>query len=181
MISFKLMERVKYEGLLGNIDAIRRDSLVIGPNQQRVFTIDLSKCEYVRGKQKVELDNYSVFVYSAEMIAIEKLRAVCQQMPEYTLNRNPSPRARDFFDIHLIVSKTGVNLTSAENLELARQIFAAKEVPTALLAKIDGFREFHRPDWESVRTSTTGALQTFDYYFDFVIRIVTSMESLWNK
>ena len=52
MISFKLTERAKYEGLLGNIDAIRRDSLVIGPNQQRVFTIDLSKCEYVRGKQK---------------------------------------------------------------------------------------------------------------------------------
>ena len=30
MISFKLMERAKYEGLLGHIDAIRRDSLVIG-------------------------------------------------------------------------------------------------------------------------------------------------------
>ena len=181
MISFKLMERAKYEWLSGNIDAIRRDSLVIGPNQQRIFTIDLSKCEYVRGKQKVELDDYSVFVYSAEMIAIEKLRAVCQQMPEYTLNRNPSPRARDFFDIHLIVSKTGVKLTSVENLELARQIFAAKEVPTALLAKIEGFREFHRPDWESVRTSTTGTLQTFDYYFDFVVRLVASMKSLWNK
>ena len=107
--------------------------MVIGPNQQRVFTIDLSKCEYVRGKQKVELDNYSVFVYSAEMIAIEKLRAVsASRCPNITLNRNPSPRARDFFDIHLIVSKTDVNLTSAENLELARQIFAAKEVPTAL-------------------------------------------------
>jgi hypothetical protein len=74
-----------------------------------------------------------------------------------------------------------VNLISAENLELAHHIFAAKEVPAALLAKIEGFREFHRPDWESVRTSTTGTLQTFDYYFDFVARLVTSMESLWNK
>jgi len=181
MISFKLMERKKYQGLSGNIDAIRRDSLVIGPNQQRVFTIDLSKCEYVQGKQKVELDHYSVYVYSAEMIAIEKLRAICQQMPEYTLNRTPSARARDFFDIDLIVSRTKVDLTSGDNLELARQIFAAKEVPTTLLAKIGDFREFHRPDWESVRTSTRGTLQAFDGYFDFVVRLAASMKPLWNE
>src|SRR6185312_16045574 len=42
MVSFKLMEREEYSRLSGNLDAIRRDSLVIGPNMQRVFTIDLS-------------------------------------------------------------------------------------------------------------------------------------------
>ena len=52
MVSLKLMERAKYERLSGDIDAVRRDSLVIGPNMQRVFTIDLSKCEYVKGKRK---------------------------------------------------------------------------------------------------------------------------------
>ena len=181
MISLKLMERAKYERLSGDIDAVRRDSLVIGPNMQRVFTIDLSKCEYVKGKRKKELDDYTIYVYSAEMIAVEKLRAICQQMPEYTLNRTPSPRARDFFDIHLIVSKTGVNLNSAENLELARQIFASKEVALALLANIREFREFHRPDWESVRTSVKGELQSFDYYFDFVVDLANSMKSLWDK
>ena len=181
MISLKLMERAKYERLSGDIDAVRRDSLVIGPYMQRVFTIDLSKCEYVKGKRKKELDDYTIYVYSAEMIAVEKLRAICQQMPEYTLNRTPSPRARDFFDIHLIVSKTGVNLNSAENLELARQIFASKEVPLALLANVGEFREFHRPDWESVRTSAKGQLQSFDYYLDFVVDLANSMKSLWDK
>jgi hypothetical protein len=53
MVSFKLTDQEKYEKLAGNIDALRRDSLVIGPNQQRIFTIDLSKCEYVRGKKRV--------------------------------------------------------------------------------------------------------------------------------
>lgn len=181
MVSFKLMEQEKYSRLAGNIDAIRRDSLVIGPNAQRVFTIDLSKCEYVKGKQKVEFDDYAVYVYSAEMIAIEKLRAICQQMPEYKLNRTPSPRARDFYDIHLIQSKTGMDFTSAENIELARQIFAAKEAPLSLLANIGAFREFHRPDWESVKTSAKGDLQPFDYYFDFVVQLVNSMKSLWNE
>jgi len=181
MVSFKLMDQQKYSRLSGNIDAIRRDSLVIGPKMQRVFTIDLSKCEYVKGKRKVEFDDYTVFVYSAEMIAIEKLRAICQQMPDYQLNRTPSPRARDFFDIHLIHSKTGMNFASAENLELARQIFSAKEVPLGLLRKIGAFREFHRPDWESVRTSTRGELKLFDYYFDFVLSLAESMKSLWNE
>ena len=36
--------------LEGDPAALRRDSLVIGPGQQRVFTIDLSKYEYVTGK-----------------------------------------------------------------------------------------------------------------------------------
>ena len=181
MTSFKVMDQDKYERLSGNIDAIRRDSLVVGPNQQRVFTIDLSKCEYVKGKKRVDVDHYAVYVYSAEMIAVEKLRAICQQMPEYTLNRTPSARARDFFDIHLIVSKTAIDLFSEQNLELVRQIFSAKEVPLQLMKKIGDFREFHRPDWESVRTSTRGPLQEYDFYFDFVLGIANSMESLWNE
>jgi len=181
MVSFKLTDQEKHQKLAGNIDALRRDSLVVGQNQQRVFTIDLSKFEYVQGKRKVDLDNYVVYVYSAEMIAVEKLRAVCQQMPEYTLKPYPTPRARDFFDIHLIVSRTNVDLASAENLELTRQIFAAKEVQLCLLAKIGAFREFHRPDWESVRSSTRAHLKEFDYYFDFVVNLVSSMKSLWNK
>ncbi|MBZ5667500.1 MAG: nucleotidyl transferase AbiEii/AbiGii toxin family protein [Acidobacteriia bacterium] len=179
--TFKLMERGKYEELMDAPDALRRDSLVIGPNQQRVFSIDLSKCEYVQGKRKMELDDYSIYVYSSEMIAIEKLRAICQQMPEYTLNSKPRARARDFFDIHLIVSKTAVDLASAENLELTRQIFAAKDVPLHLLSNVGAFREFHRPDWESVRTSTKAPLKEFGYYFEFVVDTASSMKSLWNK
>jgi nucleotidyltransferase AbiEii toxin of type IV toxin-antitoxin system len=181
MVSFKLMEQLKYSHLSANMDAIRRDSLVIGPAMQRVFTIDLSKCEYVKGKRRVEFDDYTVYVYSAEMIAIEKLRAICQQMPEYPLNRTPTRRARDFYDIHLIHAKTDMNFGSGENLELARQTFAAKEVPLPLLKNIGAFREFHRPDWDSVKTSTKGELRPFDYYFDFVLEMVNSMKSLWNE
>jgi hypothetical protein len=54
-------------------------------------------------------------------------------------------------------------------------------VPLELLENIGAFREFHRPDWESVRTSTKAQLKDFDYYFDFVVHLVSSMKSLWNK
>jgi predicted nucleotidyltransferase component of viral defense system len=182
MAAFKVMEKQKYERLEGDSAARRRDSLVIGPGQQRVFTIDLSKYEYVAGKLEMEFDDYTIYVYSPTMIAIEKLRAICQQMPEYTMQRRPSARARDFYDICLAVSLTGMNLNSPENLDLARHIFAAKEVPLRFLRKIKDQREFHRPDWDSVKASSNNnRLADFDYYFDFVVDQVNSMKSLWDE
>jgi hypothetical protein len=129
----------------------------------------------------MELDDYTVFVYSPTMIAIEKLRAICQQMPEYMLQRRPSARARDFYDIHLIVTKTKINLSSPENLELVRHIFSAKDVPLGLLGRIKDQKEFHRPDWDSVRTSSNEKVEEFDNYFDFVLEQVDSMKALWKE
>ncbi len=180
--AFKVMGKQKHEKPGVDLAARRRDSLVIGPGQQRVFTIDLSKYEYVAGKQEVELDDYTIYVYSPAMIAIEKLRAICQQMPEYTLQRHPSARARDFYDIHLIASLTGQTLHSPENLDLVRHIFSAKEVPVRLLGKIKDQKEFHRPDWDSVKSSSNNDnLAEFDYYFDFVVKQVDSMKAIWDE
>jgi predicted nucleotidyltransferase component of viral defense system len=182
LAAFKVMEKQKYEKLEGDLAARRRDSLVIGPGQQRVFTIDLSKYEYVTGKLEMDLDDYTIFVYSPTMIAIEKLRAICQQMPEYTLQRSPTARARDFYDIQRIVSLTGMNFSTLENLVLLQHIFAAKEVPLKLLGKIKDQREFHRPDWDSVKISTNNIeLGEFDDYFDFVVGQVNLMKILWEK
>ena len=182
MASFKVIERGKYEELKGNPEARRRESFVIGPGSQRVFTIDLSKYEYVVGKLEMELDDYTIYVYSPTMIALEKLRAICQQMPEYVLQRRPSARARDFYDIHSVVSLTGMNLSSQANLELVRHIFAAKDVPLMLLGKIKDQKEFHRPDWDSVKASSNNpGLAQFDDYFDFVVERVNSMKTLWEE
>lgn len=181
MASFKVSERQNYENLKGDLDALRRNSLVIGPAQQRVFTIDLSKYEYVVGKLELELDDYAIYVYSPTMIAIEKLRAICQQMPEYPLQRSPSARARDFYDIHLIIAACGTDLGAPEILDLTRHIFAAKDVPLACLARIKDQREFHRPDWDSVKASVRDQTEGFDYYFDFVLMRVESMKALWEK
>lgn len=181
MASFKISEKQKYDELQGDRDGLRRDSLVIGPAQQRVFTIDLSKYEFVVGKVEVELDDYAIYVYSPAMIAIEKLRAICQQMPDYRLKRHPTARARDFYDIHLIAVTAGIDFNAQETLDLTRQIFVAKEVPLTFLARIKDQREFHRPDWDSVKASSSEEVEDFDYYFDFVMRRVESMKTLWEE
>jgi hypothetical protein len=93
-----------------------------------------------------------------------------------------SARARDFYDIHLIASMTAMSFNSIENLELVRHIFAAKEVPLGLLGKIEEQREFHRPDWDSVKTSSNDEeLAEFDTYFDFVVEKANSMKALWKE
>jgi hypothetical protein len=175
---FKLMEQERYKRIGDDKRACARESLVVGPRQHRKFTIELSKFEYTKGKLAREIDNFEIYVYAPEMIAIEKLRAICQQMPQYPLNRTPCARARDFFDIHLIVSETDANLASADNKDLLGHIFGAKDVPLNLLQLIAEQREFHRPDWDSVRLSIAqDSLEEFDFYFDFVLGQVALLKA----
>ncbi len=47
------------------------------------FTIDISKFEFTEGKRPRDIEGAVVFIYSPEMLAIEKLRALCQQLPSY--------------------------------------------------------------------------------------------------
>ena len=165
---FKLIAKSKEGTLGGNLEAIRRNALVVGPEQLRRFTVDLSKYEFCGGKVEKELDNYTICVYTPEMIVIEKLRAICQQMPAYPLNPHKTARARDFYDIHLLVTVEQIDLTTHENLTLLRDIFQAKEVPLDLLYGIREDHERHRIDWPSVRDSVSPRLNEFDYYLDFV-------------
>jgi hypothetical protein len=176
LAEFKLLDEARYKDIGDNEDAHRRESMVVGPSQLRKFTIELSKFEYIQGNIVREIDSFDVRVYTPEMIALEKLRAICQQMREYTLNRTPSARARDFFDIYLIHTIAGFRIGSPENEELLRHIFAAKDVPLEFLQLIAAQREFHRPDWDSVRLSINNDnLKEFDFYFDFVIEEVAAL------
>jgi hypothetical protein len=152
---------------------------VVGPEQQRKFSVDISKYEYCEGKVERELDHYTIYVYSPEMIAVEKLRAICQQMPEYTQGSHRAPRARDFYDIWRVVTAAGLNLSTPVNIELAKHIFAAKKVPLRLLAKVSEHREFHRPDWPAVVAAVAERLNDFDFYFDFVVEQVAALKTLW--
>ena len=74
IVEFKLAERALYEKFRGDIQALRRRSEVLGPAQQRKYTIDISHHEFCEGKVQREVDDYVVYVYSLEMIAAEKLR-----------------------------------------------------------------------------------------------------------
>jgi len=132
------------------------------------FLVDISKFEYTTGKQAQDLDGYRIFVYSPEMIVAEKLRAICQQMPEYgpvvKRNRAGSGRARDFVDIHTLVTGRMIDMGTEQNRSLLTHMFEAKKVPLALLGLIGSYREFHRKDFSAVKDTVKAGvtLEEFD-------------------
>lgn len=181
--SFKLLPREHFYrlgGVAGTapsgavLAAMQRQSLTVGasPDATRQFVIEISKAEYCEGKLLQNIDDFDCYVYSPAMIAAEKLRAICQQLPAYSLRRNPAPRPRDFLDIHTIETRSACDLAAEEHQLLIREMFAAKAVPLSLLSSIgdDSNRAFHAQQWTSVTDLVRGILnEGFDFYFDYVV------------
>jgi len=181
-LTFKLIQAEKQRALMNRLDKMSIEAHVVGPAQERRVTVDFSKHEYTTGKIERELDHSVIYVYSPEMIVLEKLRALCQQMPDYLLT-NPRGRAQDFYDIHRAVTTVSIDLSTNENRKLLRHIFRAKQVPLVLLRQMDQQREVHRPDWQSVEVSIKGpeTLQGYDFYFDFVLDQIRRLEPLGDE
>jgi hypothetical protein len=184
-VEFKLIELDRYEELKEDVEALRKNSVQLGQGQK--FLIDISKHEYTSGKIQVELNGYVIFAYTPEMIVCEKLRAICQQMPEYApvvkRARAGSPRARDFVDIHTLMSARDIDLTTEPNRVLLAQVFAAKRVKLSLLRKIADYREFHRTNYDAVLATVKPGvkLREFDSYFDFVLDLINQLEPLGDE
>lgn len=181
LVEFKITPRATFEQYRHDPNKLSQTATVVSPGQKRIFKIDISKYEFCENKQEVEFDSYTIYVYSLSMIAIEKLRAICQQMEDYPQRRNPKPRARDFYDIYSILTFEDINLTTTENIELLKNIFAAKEVSLSLLPKIEDDYDFHIADWDSVRQSVSGELKDFGFYFNFVLEIVKNLQTAGVK
>ena len=176
---FKIIERAHLEGAQGSIEQMRRIAVEIGPSHQRVFRIDFSKHEFCTPKRQDELRDYAIYVYTPEMLSLEKLRAICQQMEEYPMQRNRSPRARDFYDIYVLLNEGKIDWATQQCLELARSIFAAKAVLLRLIELIPNYQDFHQQDWPSVENSVRERLQPFDFYVDFVVAQSKKLQPLW--
>lgn len=176
---FKVIERARLEHAQGSIEKMRRTAVEIGPAHQRTFRIDFSKYEFCTPKRQGELKDYAIYVYTPEMLSLEKLRAICQQMEEYPMQRNRSPRARDFYDIYVLLSEGKIDWSTQQCLELARSIFAAKAVPLYLIELIPHYQEFHQQDWPSVENSVRERLEPFSFYVNFVASQSKKLQSLW--
>lgn len=182
-IEFKLVGESLFEKYKGDIEKLRRNALIITSGQTSKFEIEISKHEYCEAKQKKELDFYSIYVYSPAMIVIEKLRAICQQMPDYLKIVNKThgaSRAKDFFDIYTMLEHFDINLSTAENQRILENMFEVKKVPLNLLNKIVDFREYHRLGFESVINTVPAGkeLKEFDFYYDYVVKIISTIKIL---
>src|SRR5690606_6554575 len=135
--------------------------------------------EYTEGKEEVEIDDFTCFVYTPPMIAAEKLRAICQQMEGYHLVKHPRARARDFYDIHSVVDKIALDVGSESFLELVRQMFEVKKVPLSFLGDIKDQYDFHEGNWKEVQAAIGDMNAEFQFYFDFVVGLTKKLEPLW--
>jgi predicted nucleotidyltransferase component of viral defense system len=173
-LEFKVIETTQFEELSNDQRALRINAIDVGPGSQKTYRIEISKWEYCEPKRRTEIENYTIYVYTPEMIVVEKLRAICQQMPEYTKligKSHRTARARDFFDIYTVVEHFAIDLTTTENLQLLRDVFLAKQVPVDLIAKIKNYKEYHRPDFSVVESTVKRhiKLKNFEFYFDYVV------------
>lgn len=179
-ITFKVIPESIYDSYSDNIESLRKRSTVIGPKDRKVFTIDISKFEYCDDKVAKDIDGYTLYVYTTEMIVLEKIRAICQQLPEYceiVQRHDPNPRARDFFDIYTINQFYPIDFNSPRTNELLTACFKSKKVPLNFIHKVDSQREFHRTGYPSLRDTVNinEDLKDFDFYFDYVVAILNSI------
>ena len=178
-IEFKFIEIDKYNDITKNARAVTlkqsyaQEYINMTGTSQPVL-IELSKGEYCKGFNEKEFEDITLKIYSPWMIIFEKLRAICQQMDEYTKRANKASRARDFFDIYTVNKAyvlSAISKKDTEELkELIHNIFEIKEVDISLLEKIEEYRSFHEQSFQKVIDSVLEDerkdLESFDFYFD---------------
>lgn len=180
-IEFKLIPSKIFSEHSGNLKLLRDNASIVGPSNRRTFRIDIGKFEYCSGKVAKELDGYTVYVYSTEMLVLEKLRAICQQIPEYreiVKSHPPAARARDFFDIYTITQQFPIDMNSQKTKDLITAIFAVKKVPLEYLNQVSNHRDFHRRNYVSLKDIVKSGveLKDFNFYFDYVIDLINAIK-----
>lgn len=180
-IEFKVIDIDKKSRLKDDINELRKNAEVVSANNGKTYKIDISKYEYCSKKEEMDLDGYSIYVYTPLMIIDEKLRAICQQMDKYReiVETNRRPRARDFFDIYNIINNLPETLEqfyTQENQELLQGMFSVKKVPLELIYDIKNEKDLHAPNFNTVKdTVSTEDVREFDFYFDFVVDLISKL------
>jgi hypothetical protein len=102
------------------------------------------------------------------MLVLEKLRAICQQHPEYPYRLSKN-RARDFFDIRELTVDVDNEFPRRCRFHL-RRVFEAKEVPLRILSALwdEAFIDEQRRGFDQVRDTVSGNIDNFDVYVEHV-------------
>jgi predicted nucleotidyltransferase component of viral defense system len=183
-IQFKVISLQQFHAFKHDMRSLRAHAQEISQDHRKKFSIDISGFEYCVQKKPTEVDGCTVYVYTPEMIVFEKLRAVCQQMPEYGGPTHRRGRAKDFFDIWAVLENMKVDLLKQENIHVLRNVFAAKRVPLRLIGRIKDFRDYHKQDFPSVQSTVrqTDSLKDFDFYFDYVlVNCCEKLKPFWEE
>ena len=183
-VEFKLATADVFTEHRDDLVVLRRRAVNLGQGPK--FLIDISRFEYVNDKQPVDFEGYMIYVYSPLMIVCEKLRAICQQMPEYgpiiKRDRAGSARARDFVDIFVLMETLKLDITTDKTTQILKSMFEVKKVPLAFLGKVPEVYEFHRAGFAAVEATVTPGfdLQEFRFYFDYTLALIDKLKPAWD-
>jgi len=163
---FKLVDS-KYRNR--TLETRRKNALIPEGSNSSIIELDISEYEYC-GKQRTRrLHNTRIRAYSKEMLVLEKIRAICQQHPDYPFRQRSKNRARDFYDIYELSNNINNDFICRCRRYL-KSVFGAKWVPLELLEKLwdDDFIDGIRRGFSQVRDSVRGKLYEFDVYLEHV-------------
>jgi len=151
----------------GKEDSVKRRHALIpdGANSSKIL-IDISEHEYCGKKRAIIIQGVRVLGYSRELLVLEKMRAICQQHPDYVY-RSSKNRARDFYDIYELTA----NVEDSFALSCSRHIkkvFGAKEVPLELLSSLwnESFIDEQRRGFNEVKDTVSGVIHDFGVYLE---------------
>ena len=145
-----------------------------GANSPKI-TIDISEHEYCDNNRTISIQGVTVIAYSQELLVLEKLRAICQQHPDYEYGSTRN-RARDFYDIYGLTVNADNDFTSRCS-GLINKVFEAKKVPLELLNSLwdETFIDEQRRGFDEVRDTVSGQVYDFDIYLEHVRFLVKEM------
>lgn len=170
LCEYKLLAH-KYAGL--SLEARRRHALIPEGASSPKIAIEISEREYCDSEQVQKIDGVLVHGYTRELLILEKLRAICQQNPDYKY-KSQKNRARDFYDIHRLSQKNMNDAFYGHCRKHLPHVFGAKEVSPLLLTALwdEAFLETQRVGFQQVIASTTGRLLEFNVYVEFLRYLV---------
>ncbi|MDY6787350.1 MAG: nucleotidyl transferase AbiEii/AbiGii toxin family protein, partial [candidate division WOR-3 bacterium] len=173
-VEFKIIEKDKFNP--DDLNKMRRESRPINKKFHKKFTVDFSKYEYINEKIEKNLDGYIIYVYSVDLIIIEKIRSICQQNPEYRsiiASAVTRERARDFYDIYLLMKDRDIDKFISDNVLTIKNVFKKKDVPLKYLLSIEDQFEIHCEGYSSLKDTVMHKeeLLSFREYFEYVKEI----------
>jgi predicted nucleotidyltransferase component of viral defense system len=183
-LEFKAIEKARFDQMGGNHEALRRHALRMTPDgkSSQTMEVEFSKFEYTESAEIKTVDGYAVRVYSPTLVVCEKLRAICQQMPEYQAiikSQKARPRPRDFFDIYHVAENWKVDFTDPETRGILQHVFECKRVPLDLLNKVGSqeTHDFHERAFIELSSVVEKGkkLESFLFYFDYVKGLINPL------
>lgn len=186
-VEFKVISLTKAKELDMDLEKMRKSSIAVA-GTKKTLKIDISKYEFVEASEETDFEDYVIRVYTPRMIVFEKIRAICQQMPEYQkiMKSSISPRPRDFYDIYMIITQldSELDIVSQENIEMLRNFFQIKKVPLDLLKKIrePAIEAFHSTSFSAVEDTVKDkeALKPFAFYYQYVVNLISPLHEKIN-